>query len=68
MPVVKTDDCPPKLKLICDNCGKAEMVPTGNDLSGYPPKYPHRCPIFGYMNVYGREYPCLEYGGFHECL
>lgn len=68
MPEVKTQDYPCQIKLICDNCGKAEMQPTGLELSGYPPKYPYRCPLCGYMNVYGKRYPCLEYGGYHDHL
>lgn len=49
-------------RLICDECGEGEMLPTGVALMSSPPQYPHKCTKCGAQdNVRGKKYPHHSY-------
>lgn len=47
------------IKRYCD-CG-GEMLPTGNVLCSYPPRYTHTCNKCGNFDSYLDRYPKVEY-------
>ena len=46
-------------KKYCE-CG-GEMIPTGNVLCSYPPRYTHECNKCGKIESYFDKYPKVEY-------
>lgn len=48
-------------RMMCNCGGVMEMVPTNVSVSTYPPQYLHRCNVCGNMQLYLKQYPCIEY-------
>lgn len=50
------------VRYICDDCGEGEMVPTGQCLTSWPAKYPHKCSKCGASATFtGSSYPRTVY-------
>lgn len=45
------------VKMICDKCGKGEMIESDDSILTYPPQFPHMCNNCGYTATYRCRYP-----------
>lgn len=45
----------------CPECENGQLLPTGNALMTYPPKYPHKCTECDYMQTFSHQYPTIRY-------
>ena len=54
-----------KVRMVCDKCGAGYMMPTGEVMTTFPLKYPHKCSQCGFLDSYLDVYPRMEY---HETV
>ena len=44
-------------RMMCDKCGKGEMIPSGEMLTSNPPKYTYKCIVCGNIVESTYRYP-----------
>lgn len=48
-------------RMICEKCGKGEMIPSREMLTSYPPKYTYKCIVCGNIVESTYRYPYARF-------